>query len=254
MQRLRLVAGDDVRPGADAVTASPAETPVRPDRGVGADAPHTEAVETAPAELAPLAYAEADDGDSDGGLRRGGRLRWAIAAAILCISLTAVLVLAGVLLHRTTRTQPSAGTPTAAAPTVLTPAQPVGQMSAQAAAERVKAALPGGVTLAALTVENDANHLLGRPKGYSAAIVVVDPRSDGACDQAEPGVDCGATIEQWPNVMAAQRRADYIQTILDAAPMMGTEYDTVRGNLLLRVTGRLAPAVADQYRAAFMAA
>jgi hypothetical protein len=220
---------------------------------VSADAPDTEAVETAEGELAPLAYAEADDGDGDGKPRRGGRLRWAIAAVLLCVSLTAVLVLAEVLLHRTTRTQPSAA-PTAAAPAMVAPAQPVGQVSAHVAAERVKAALPGGVTLAALTGDNDANHLLGRPKGYAAATVIVDPRSDGWCDKGQPGVDCGATVEQWPDAAAAQRRADYLQTIQGAAPMLGTEYDTVRGNLLLRVSGNLAPAVADQYRAAFMAA
>jgi serine/threonine protein kinase, bacterial len=219
---------------------------------VSADAPDTEAVETAEGELAPLAYAEADHGDGDGVPRRGGRLRWAIAAALLCVSLTAVLVLAGVLLHRTTRTQPSAA-PTAAA-AIVAPAQPLGQVSAHVAAERVKAALPGGVTLAALTGDNDANHLLGRPKGYAAATVIVDPRSNGWCDPGQPGVDCGATVEQWPDAAAAQRRADYIQTIQGAAAMLGTEYDTVRGNLLLRVSGKLAPAVADQYRSAFMAA
>jgi hypothetical protein len=221
---------------------------------VSSDVPDTEAVETAEGELAPLAYAEADDGDGGGKPRRGGRLRWAVAAALLCVSLTAVLVLAWVLLrHRETRTQLSPA-PTAAAPAMVAPAQPVAQVSAQVAAERVKAALPGGVTLAALTGDNDANHLLGRPKGYAAATVIVDPRSDGWCDLGQPGVDCGATVEQWPDAAAAQRRADYIQTIQGAAPMLGTEYDTVRGNLLLRVSGKLAPAVADQYRTAFMAA
>jgi hypothetical protein len=31
------------------------------------------------------------------------------------------------------------------------------------------------------------------------------------------------------------------------------EYDTLRGNLLLRVSGKLNPSVADQYKAAFTA-
>ena len=72
------------------------------------------------------------------------------------------------------------------------------------------------------------------------------------CPSDGPGVDCGATIEQWPNAEAAQRRADYIQAIGKSLPTM-SEWTTVKGNLLLRVTGTLKPSAAEVYKAAFTA-
>jgi serine/threonine protein kinase, bacterial len=102
-----------------------------------------------------------------------------------------------------------------------------------------------------LTEANDDNHLLGRPNGYVAAVVLVDPRSEGLCDMAKPGADCGATVEQWPDQVAAQRRADYIQQMLAAQPMLGTEWTVVKGPLLLRVTGKLKPSDEKAYEASF---
>ena len=46
---------------------------------------------------------------------------------------------------------------------------------------------------------------------------------------------CGAGVEQWPDAAAAQQRADYLKAVLSAAPILGTEYATLRRNLLLRV-------------------
>lgn len=123
--------------------------------------------------------------------------------------------------------------------------------TAQEAAEAVKEAVPEVTQLAALTETNDGNGLLGRPNGYSAAVVLIDPRSKGLCEAAKPGVDCGATIEEWPDQTAAQRRADYLQAIHTAAPLFGSEWTTVNGNLLLRVTGELTPTAAKAYEKAF---
>ena len=64
-------------------------------------------------------------------------------------------------------------------------------------------------------------------------------------------MDCGATVEQWPDAAAAQRRLDYIQGIRGAAPALGSEWTTRNGNLLLRVTGELPPSAAKAYEAAF---
>ncbi len=123
--------------------------------------------------------------------------------------------------------------------------------TAQSAAEAIKAAVPEITELVPLTEENDDNNLLGRPNGYSAAVVLIDPRSKGLCDLAKPGADCGATVEQWPDQEAAQRRADYIQKALASMPALGTEWSVVKGNLLLRVTGKLPPSVEKTYEAAF---
>jgi hypothetical protein len=93
--------------------------------------------------------------------------------------------------------------------------------------------------------------MIGRTSRYVAATAIVDPRAGGECDHAKPGIICGAGVEQWPDAAAAQQRADYLKTVPSVAPILGTEYATLRGNLLLRVSGRLKPSEADQYKAAF---
>jgi serine/threonine-protein kinase len=81
--------------------------------------------------------------------------------------------------------------------------------TAQNAAESIRATIPEVTETIPLTADNDVNNLIGRPNGYAAATVLVDSRAQ--CPTDGPGVDCGATIEQWPSAEAAQRRADYIQ-------------------------------------------
>jgi hypothetical protein len=48
----------------------------------------------------------------------------------------------------------------------------------------------------------------------------------------------------------AQKRADYITAALSAARVFGSERDTVRGALLLRVTGKLKPSDGQAYQTA----
>jgi len=131
------------------------------------------------------------------------------------------------------------------------PLPPAVDRTAQDAAEAIKAAIPEITQLVALTEATDDNNLLGRPNGYSAAVVLIDPRSKGFCEPASPGADCGATVEQWPDQAAAQARSDYLQTIQAAAPILGSEWNTVNGKLLLRVTGALTPSTATTYEKAF---
>jgi hypothetical protein len=140
---------------------------------------------------------------------------------------------------------PAPRLPSAAAPASSGPA------AAQSAAEAIRAAVPEVTSLIAITEDNEANHLLGRPNGYVAATVLVDSRITEGCEIGKPGVECGARVEQWPDQAAAQRRADYIQTMISAVPIIGTEYQTVKGNLLLRVSGKLKPSAAQAYQAAF---
>lgn len=99
-----------------------------------------------------------------------------------------------------------------------------------------------------ITEDNDPNDLLGRPGGYIAAAVIEDDRAkclDGL------GAECGATIEQFETPEAAQERSDYIQGLLGADGPLGTEYNYVDGDLLLRVTGELKPSEAEEYEIAF---
>jgi hypothetical protein len=123
--------------------------------------------------------------------------------------------------------------------------------SAQSAAETIKVAVPEVSSLIAITEDNDANDMIGRVNGYIAATVLVDSRITEGCEVAKPGIACGAGIEQWPDDAAAQKRAEYIKTILSSAPILGTEYQALKGNLLLRVSGNLKPSAAEAYTTAF---
>jgi serine/threonine-protein kinase len=123
--------------------------------------------------------------------------------------------------------------------------------TAQSAAEAIRAAVPEVSNLIAITEHNDANNLIGRVNGYVAATVLVDSRITEGCEIAKPGIACGAGVEQWPDEAAARKRADYVKTVLSSAPVLGSEYQTVKGNLLLRMSGKLQPSVAKVYQTAF---
>lgn len=120
--------------------------------------------------------------------------------------------------------------------------------TAHAAALKLRVAIPQVRKLVDMTEETDENKLLGRPNGYTAATVIYDSRAE--CD-GSPGVDCGAVIEQWPDQVSADKRSKYIQRVRGEVPIVGQEYDSVRGGLLLRVSGTLTPSAAKAYAAAF---
>jgi hypothetical protein len=125
--------------------------------------------------------------------------------------------------------------------------------TAQGAAEAIKVAIPQITEIITITESNDFNNLIGRDNGYVAATVLVDPRAGtDECDLAKPGIACGAGVEQWPDAAAAQQRADYIKEMKSSMPILGTEYATLRDNLLLRVSGKLKPSEAEAYKAAFL--
>jgi serine/threonine-protein kinase len=143
---------------------------------------------------------------------------------------------------------PPASRPAVAAQTVTDVPAAAGTVSARAAAEAIKAAVPEVTEIIDHTYESDSNGLLGRPNGYVAASVLVDSRA--GCVSG-PGVDCGAVIEQFPDESGARRRADYLQAIGKAAPMLANEWSVVKGDLLLRISGELTPAQAKAYETAF---
>lgn len=113
------------------------------------------------------------------------------------------------------------------------------------------AKLPIGSVLE-VTAANDPNHLLGRPNGYSSKTSWTDTRvsADQAKDTTAGSVDLGGSIEVFASAADAQTRETYIQGILKAAPMLGTEYDFVVGDALIRVSQVLTPAEAQAYATA----
>jgi hypothetical protein len=90
-----------------------------------------------------------------------------------------------------------------------------------------------------LTAASDPNQLLGRPGGYTSKSEFADSRMTG---EAGPGVAAGGSVEVFADHAGAVRRARYIQGIVQAAPVLGAEYDYVAGAVLLRVSGQLTPA------------
>ena len=118
--------------------------------------------------------------------------------------------------------------------------------TAQSAAEALKSAIPEITKIVEVNEDNDPNEgSLGRPNSYVAASVLYDSRL--TCPDL--GMDCGATIEQYPDQAGAQRRSTYLQAIRQGG-ILGREWNTVKGPLLLRVAGDMTPAEAKQYETA----
>jgi hypothetical protein len=144
-------------------------------------------------------------------------------------------------------------TPVKPAPTKhIKPAKP-GHVHPSASARKAADALKDRVSairkVVTLTKRNDVNHLLGKKNGYSSAAVLYDKRA--SCSGG-PGVDCGATIEKFSSTAKAKARARHIRKLLRQYSFLGTEYDTVHGHFLLRVTGDLSHSRAAAYKKAYL--
>jgi len=140
--------------------------------------------------------------------------------------------------------EPTAGTTTSSgAPEASEAAEE--EVSAESVTALIAAAVD--VTTVPITEDNDPNDLLGRPNGYVAAIVIKDSRLADCGDDL--GVDCGATVEEWPDAEAAKARADYIASLQKDSPMLGSEYHYLDGPVLVRVSGELKPSEAKEYEA-----
>lgn len=125
---------------------------------------------------------------------------------------------------------------------------PTGPTDAVAAAKAMQSSATHVTKVVEITEDNDPNTLIGRSNGYVSAAVLYDSRT--ACSDGL-GADCGAMIEQWGSHADAVQRSDYIQKILKASPVLGSEYDTVQGPFLLRVAGDLKPSQATTYASLF---
>lgn len=176
-------------------------------------------------------------------MRQKSLLPLAVAATALALSLTGCS--GATSSAPITVTATVTATPTRApTPTRTRPAD------SAAFATALKAAIPQVSKVVVITEDNDPNNSIGRPNGYTSAAVLYDKRTK--CSRGL-GADCGATIEQWPTARDAKARASYIQGIYKKAPVLGSEYDTVKGTYLLRVSGDLKPSQAKAYSDAFSA-
>ncbi|MGZ0151843.1 hypothetical protein ACXJJ3_32625 [Kribbella sp. WER1] len=109
---------------------------------------------------------------------------------------------------------------------------------------------PDGAKVTVWTAETDPNKKLGRPDGYTSAATICDPRVKTA--DSEPGASCGLTVEVWSSEADAKQRAEFIATAQkNGNGVLGTEYHTIHGGALLRVTGELTPDQAKVYAESF---
>lgn len=132
---------------------------------------------------------------------------------------------------------------------VPTPVPTKPAMSAIDQANALKAKISTITKTVEITEDNDPNNFIGRPNQYTQAATVYD--SNASCTNL--GADCGATIEVWPTEAAAIARMNYIQEALKSANgMLGTEWNYVAGNELLRVSGELKPTQAKAYEEAWI--
>ncbi|TDD88369.1 hypothetical protein [Actinomadura rubrisoli] len=145
----------------------------------------------------------------------------------------------------------------AAASGAAPPSASVSKASRPLTARQVMAALKAaGAPIGKVTVytaENDPNGKLGRPGQYTSKAASVDRRVPASkVVGAEPGaVDFGCGVEVFPDEASARARSEFIQQAQKSLQgMAGSEYDYLRGGVLLRVTGHLTPRQAAVYQRA----
>jgi len=119
----------------------------------------------------------------------------------------------------------------------------------KAIAAKVATARPGFV----YTAETDPNHLLGEPNGYTAEATFTDNRISPA-DTAgvrPASIQKGGSVEVFADASSATIRQQGLGQLERNAPLPAGEYTFTNGPALLRVSGRLTPAQAAEYAAAF---
>jgi hypothetical protein len=124
--------------------------------------------------------------------------------------------------------------------------------SATTAASVVNALRDAGLPISGVvvyTASSDPNHLLGRPAEYTSKAAFTDRRINPAevADAAAGSIDLGGGVEVFTDSTAARSRAEYISSLEQATPVLGSEYDYLAGRVLLRISSRLTPAQAERY-------
>ena len=147
----------------------------------------------------------------------------------------------------------SGGVPTATdSAGVVAPAEAAsGPKSADDVTKTLTEKIPTVKLFKTYTAEDDPNHLLGRPNGYTSKTAFSDSRVkvDDVEYLDEDAVERGGSVEVYADEAGAKARMDFIQSIAKGMPAVG-EYDYVKGGVLVRVSRFLTPDQAKAYQAA----
>ena len=142
------------------------------------------------------------------------------------------------------------GTPTVATPSTPAPAkeavQPAKVITAEGICNSIKANIPTMSNIVVYTEETDTNKLLGRPNQYTGKANFADTRTE----QLDKDIPTGGSVEVFANPQDAKTRETYVDGISKSSPMF-TQYLYLKGNVLLRIDGKLTPTQAKEYEAAF---
>ena len=146
--------------------------------------------------------------------------------------------------HVTTQQPPStaAGTATPQPAATTAPAA----LTAQSAAQSIKSAIPQ-----VLQVVPDKLSLISEA---TAIVVLVDSRLP-SCNLSDPDIDCGASLEQYPDKGGAMARMQQMERANDPSVpghIVGRNDTNVASqNFVLRISGSLPADAITQYRQAF---
>lgn len=116
-------------------------------------------------------------------------------------------------------------------------------------AEALKRAKLPVIKIEQLSEVSDDNHLLGRPGQYTSKLFFYDARHPKSAEDDE-GEN---TIEVFSNAVDAKRRHDYIDNIVGGVGML-TQYQILRGPVLVRLDKVVLPSEAKAYENALDAA
>ncbi|MUM04549.1 hypothetical protein B5P44_07105 [Mycobacterium sp. CBMA 213] len=123
---------------------------------------------------------------------------------------------------------------------------PAAALTAQAAAQSMKSAIPQ-----VLQVVPDKLTLISEA---TAVVVLVDSRLP-TCNLSAPDIDCGASLEQFPDTVGAIARMQQMERSDDPSTVgyIAGRHDTnvASRNFVLRISGELPADAIAQYRQAF---
>lgn len=99
------------------------------------------------------------------------------------------------------------------------------------------------------TPSNDSNHLLGAAGQYVGKITFQDTRLTQHTHGAQLTVVDGGTIQVFPDQGAVKEAKHYLTSLNGDGAMFFTEYDYWNGVVLVRISSRLDPQQAGDYKA-----
>jgi hypothetical protein len=166
---------------------------------------------------------------------------------VTVISLSLVVALAGCSSSNTA----AAPAATAAATPAATNADVKTETAdASGIIKELDAAKLGLTNVAVQDEDTDPNNLIGRPNGYTSRASADLPGGDADADKYDTAR--GVVVEVFAEAADAKRRAEFIESAQQGAPILGTEYHyfTKDGTGLVRVSGKIKPTAAKKIEAA----